>query len=603
MSDPRVFVCGGLPLSAAGKKDKSTAPPTALRIGDGKRDAHLEISSLSAVLQSRMSDVAADLLELATYVYVADQMATRGGTREFEYGERWKRRLRFHVPVRRPDVWNRPDVASALRELLEFLADDHYDFRFVRNPRPADPGSYLTDSLSEPAGGDFEDVALFSGGVDSLAGAVDEVLIAQRRMVLVSHRPVNRMYARQRDLVGELRKRLARPDRRPLHVAIEVNKGKPLAHSFTQRSRSFLFASFAAVVARGIGLSRFRFYENGVTSFNLPLNGELLGARASRTTHPRAIAGFGKLFSLLFDAPFEVENPYLWSTKAEVFGRLRTAGHADLCAMTCSCIHTWDRTTQHTHCGLCSQCVDRRLSAIASDTSERHDEPARYQTDVILGRREHAELTYAERYTGFALDMERIATPAEFVQRYPQITWALQHLGLPTLGGLERIYQLHRRHAEGIRAALDSITRANSGLILRQAFPAQSLLGVVLGRRSPTVELAALGDREPPLASPSQPVADRNRFEVRFGNRGCELGNTKEFLLFERLLKARGNYLSVDTLRGDVWGDPHVEKHSIHRVVYNLRRKLKESGIVEIVLDGKQRDHYRLVVARMPAKA
>ena len=74
----------------AGRRTKSAPPPKTLSIGNGRHDAHLRISAVAAILQSKQLDIAADLLELATYVYVADQMVTRGGTIEFDYGERWK---------------------------------------------------------------------------------------------------------------------------------------------------------------------------------------------------------------------------------------------------------------------------------------------------------------------------------------------------------------------------------------------------------------------------------------------------------------------------------------------------------------------------------
>ena len=60
------------------------------------------------------------------------------------------------------------------------------------------------------------------------------------------------------------------------------------------------------------------FYENGITSFNFPVSEHVLGARASRTTHPRVLADCSKLFSLLADVPFQVQNPYVWKTKTQV---------------------------------------------------------------------------------------------------------------------------------------------------------------------------------------------------------------------------------------------------------------------------------------------
>jgi hypothetical protein len=177
-----------------------------------------------------------------------------------------------------------------------------------------------------PEGEDFQEVVPFPGGLDSLGGAVQEILQGQRKVALVSHRPVSKLYSCQKALVAALGDRLTDPRLRPLHVAVEVNKGKSLGRDFTQRSRSFLFAAVAVVVARLFGLRRVRFYENGVTSLNLPISPQVLGGRATRTTHPRVLDGFGRLFSLLMGCEFVVENPFLWKTKAEVLAGIKAAG-------------------------------------------------------------------------------------------------------------------------------------------------------------------------------------------------------------------------------------------------------------------------------------
>ena len=44
------------------------------------------------------------------------------------------------------------------------------------------------------------------------------------------------------------------------------------------------------------GFDLLRFYENGVVSMNLPMSAQVVGTRATRTTHPRVLAGFEQLF-------------------------------------------------------------------------------------------------------------------------------------------------------------------------------------------------------------------------------------------------------------------------------------------------------------------
>src|SRR5207245_709593 len=94
-----------------------------------------------------------------------------------------------------------------------------------------------------------------------------------------------------------------------------VNKAKELNKEYTQRTRSFLFASIAAIVARLFGLKRIRFFENGVTSLNLPITPHVVSTRASRTTHPKPLAGMRSLLSRVFSNAFGIDNPFFWHTK------------------------------------------------------------------------------------------------------------------------------------------------------------------------------------------------------------------------------------------------------------------------------------------------
>ena len=51
-----------------------------------------------------------------------------------------------------------------------------------------------------------------------------------------------------------------------------------------------------AAVAHSSGLDGVSFYENGIVSINLPLCGQEVGGRATRTTHPQSLHGFEKIF-------------------------------------------------------------------------------------------------------------------------------------------------------------------------------------------------------------------------------------------------------------------------------------------------------------------
>lgn len=592
MADPVLVLCGGAPTPRRPAKDQ---PTLRLTIGPGRDQVHLGVARLSAQLLARAPAVEADLLEVAAYVYAADQALTRGGTKEFEYGELWRRSLRFRVAVRRPDVWAAPAATDALRAALGFLTDDEYEFEFTQAAGAPGLDGYLTEAPADPAAPEVEEVVLFSGGLDSLGGAVEELLAGQRLTALVSHRPANHVHARQRVLAAALRARLPHPGLAPLHVGLVANKGPALDREFTQRSRAFLFAAAAAVVARQLGRRRVRFYENGVTSLNLPVSPQLIGGRASRTTHPQTLARLGRLFSVLFDAPFAVENPFLWRTKAQILERLAGLGHADLCARTSSCAHPRTRTRRHPHCGLCSQCVDRRVSALAARLPDAADPPGGYERDVLTGERDGAALTFVERYVGTALDLEGVPSAVRFAARYGEVNQAIPYVGLPAGAAAAALYDLHRRHAEGGRGVVARALADRTGDLIRQAFPARSLLGVVIGRaaRRPAEVVA------PAVVAPGRPAAggrfvlDETRFEARCGGKACGFGNTNEYWVVKELAKDAGGCVSVAALQAAVWRDAVVEKNTIQKTVGNARRKLRRLPGVTIA---SLKDHYRLVL-------
>ena len=96
-------------------------------------------------------------------------------------------------------------------------------------------------------------------------------------------------------------------------------------------------------------------------------------------------------------------------------------------------------------------------------------------------------------------------------------------------------------------------------------------------------------------ARPRKPTVDQDTFSVEFNGCRCELRNTKEFWLFERINRRPGQYFPNATLIQDVWNDEHTEKNTIQRTISNLRRKLRDAGIEGIEIDGTtNRGHYAL---------
>ncbi len=214
-------------------------------------------------------------------------------------GRDWRRHFRFVVPVRNPILWSRPDLLGALTDTLAFMSEDDFGFEFVQHNAPAPFARYL--DLGPARGKQFalDEVLLFSGGMDSLCGALTELQEHPRkRLLLVSHQSSTKMATRQKALATALHERF--PER-VLHVPVRAGITDVTPREFTQRTRSFLFSAIAA--AAGAGQRRILFYENGVVSFNLPIAGQIIGARASRTTHPRTLSATSRLRTPSYGRP------------------------------------------------------------------------------------------------------------------------------------------------------------------------------------------------------------------------------------------------------------------------------------------------------------
>jgi hypothetical protein len=201
-----------------------------------------------------LPSVLADLVDVATYVFVADQLVSRGGETAPGLGADWRRNLRFVIPVREPDRWSSPELIAKLQNLLGFMSEDNFKFEFVSGAGWFDGTDYFD------FGGDIEEVVLFSGGLDSLCGAVERLSTSRSRILLVSHQSSSKIAKRQKELARELGTRFGN---RVLHVPVRVTLHGLEPVERTQRTRSFLFAALATAVARITGADGFTLFENG----------------------------------------------------------------------------------------------------------------------------------------------------------------------------------------------------------------------------------------------------------------------------------------------------------------------------------------------------
>lgn len=470
MPNNRVILCGNVNTNHLPWDDQR---PIKFRTSGPHWNIRPGLPKVHQSLLQNIPERFCDLLEIATYVYVADQVATRGGEGVDEVGENWYRNMFFRIPVRDPEFWNSTNVTEILSQTLHFLSDDIYCFDFVPLIKPSqleryfDFGDRLNSLPHDP-----NLVMLFSGGLDSLAGAIHESIVNSRKIVMVMHRSTDKFTKRHGQLYNQLTQK---SKHQPLLFPVKINKKKNLNHEYTQRSRSFLYVTLGAIFSEMFGLSDVRFYENGVISMNLPVATQAVGTRSTRTTHPQVLNGFTKLISLVADRQITVHNPFMWKTKKDIVEIIKNAGCSDMIADSISCAHaSWGVSKGKTHCGICSQCIDRRF-AILSSGLENYDPGDLYDRDLLIDPRSDVEhKLMISSYVGTAEEITKMRTPTEFFAAFGMASRAFEYFSDRSADTVAQdIYQLYKRHATDVVDVIgNSVASHAKGIVARKYDPA-----------------------------------------------------------------------------------------------------------------------------------
>ena len=299
---------------------------------------------------------------------------------------------------------------------------------------------------------------MFSGGLDSLAGAVRQAS-RKRGVILVSHRPVAAQSKRQRELFKALRKTYHPVPM--VHVPVWLNKDGSKGKEHTQRTRSFLYATLGAVVANFARAKGVSFFENGIVSLNFPVAGEALRPRASRTTHPLALSHFGEFFRLVLDRPFTVDNPFIFKTKTEVVSLIAKNGGANLIGLTCSCSHQGIFTPKtQLHCGGCGQCIDRRIAVLGAGIAA-HDPETDYRADVFTGARADGyDRNMGVNYVRHGMELCRASDEGLAVAFNLEISRATRPFRNQRAVA-DKFVKMHQRHGETVARVLKERLKAH----------------------------------------------------------------------------------------------------------------------------------------------
>lgn len=288
------------------RKDVPDAAATGARLYDQMRR-----------LEGTISPKAFDFLSIALSVVTADIFVPRANA-----SNNFSRSIELTTSVQDPAFWKAQ--ASDFEDTLNFLTGDRWQMSFVGKGRSAPTAASRKGLRQRTNLLDSDCVCLFSGGLDSLLGAIDLIKGANRSPFLVSRESTG-----DKQFQTYLRSQLPS---RPHLGANDAPRGPEGHHGAypredTTRARSLLFLAMGACVASAIAerdrllLSgdRVPLYipENGFIALNPPLSPRRVGALSTRTAHPEFLSGIQRILDA-GSVPVIIENPFRHMTKGEM---------------------------------------------------------------------------------------------------------------------------------------------------------------------------------------------------------------------------------------------------------------------------------------------
>ena len=395
-----------------GPNDRSHLP-----LGDGEFDTRLDLISgyrtlghgIGYALRDLVrlnvypTEIGVDVLVLAALVHAADTRISR----KSESQDGWTREIRLVVPVSDPDRW--AEAESTFVRLLNFLTGDRWTLVFCARPhRFAALTSTHPSQLPTPP---FEELVLFSGGLDSLIGAID-TLESGRNPLLISHAGEGATSAAQSTIFEALKAhyRGRAFNRLRLQMAFPKDFVSGSARESTTRARSFLFFALGVFAGSGIdGRFTLKVSENGLIAINVPLDPLRLGALSTRTTHPFYIARWNDALTTL-GINVHIDNPYWDKTKGEMV-RSCTNGALirRLTSSSLSCASPVKGRWQGLgiqHCGYCLPCLIRRAALLIGLRPER--DPTVYTVNDLNAHALNTRQSEGVDIRSFQIAIERI---------------------------------------------------------------------------------------------------------------------------------------------------------------------------------------------------
>ncbi len=304
----------------------------------------------------KVPDVTFSMLYLSAIVYAIDRTVER---KKYSING-WSRE--FDVDILIPEYQYFCDNSERINKMLSFLTGDYWNCHFVDSFEIVYPPQQQ-DLINLYEG--INQVNLFSGGMDSLIGAIDYLSNHQNgKLCVVSHYDRNMPGPRkdQNRVIASLRQKYDQN----ICVIQSVMISPQLSREPSSRSRSMMFISLALIVATYANCDLI-IPENGSVSLNYPLSASRRASCSTRTTHPVFIRQYQNLVDCL-GINIRLYNPYEKRTKGEMVRDcndkvylLQVVNLSNSCGKRGTHQYMFDNK-RATHCGRCMPCMYRRAS-------------------------------------------------------------------------------------------------------------------------------------------------------------------------------------------------------------------------------------------------
>jgi 7-cyano-7-deazaguanine synthase in queuosine biosynthesis len=317
----------------------------------------------------RQTGIDFDVFLIGCFVYGIDILLPRA--RFSDNG--WNREIEVKFPVEKPDIFNKGK--NILEKTLTFLTGDEWKVSFIqRDNFPLYQLSQRGKVHKETFRNSHKKVSLFSGGLDSLIGVIDQFSISNDKIVLVSHHDGTSFrgaMADQNRIIEQFKKKYS--NYHLIQTRVDLSRLDTNAHKVkketTLRGRSFLFLCQAIFVAHSIndGIDVL-IPENGTISLNYPLTPSRRSSCSTRTSHPYYLSKLQEFISII-GINHCIKNNYEFKTKGEMLEECKDRDFiSKTYSLSCSCGKRGtrkdirDNSTGTNHCGICMPCIYRRVA-------------------------------------------------------------------------------------------------------------------------------------------------------------------------------------------------------------------------------------------------